>query len=326
LVALDWPTTIGSGAAATLLRDEGLTKAPVRMAIWLTMTSPFVNFESGPHLLSDAVTPWEIVRRLARLASRGRVRLLVPEGFNVFQVADRLEQHAVCSRAAFLAASRDPRLLASLGVHGASAEGYLFPATYDLFADSPAAEVLATMVKEEKRRFQALASKYSGSMQTLADRYDWSEHEVLTLASIVEKEAARPQEQPLVASVFFNRLESADFRPSKMLQSDPTAAYGCLLDPALSSCSGYAGRVIPSMLRDSANPYNTYRHPGLPPGPIASPGAHAIEAILNPAKTDYLFFFASGNLGHVFSRNLAEHEAAIAPSRNKASAPGSANP
>src|SRR5262249_6208505 len=131
------------------------------------------------------------------------------------------------------------------------------------------------------------------------------------LASVVEKEAARSDELPIIASVFFNRLNDPDFQPLRMLQSDPTAGYGCVALPSIESCKGFTGRVTPAILRDPGNPYNTYRHPGLPPGLIPNPGLAAIEAVLVPAKTDYLFFVAQGDGRHAFSRTLGEHEAAI---------------
>jgi UPF0755 protein len=133
---------------------------------------------------------------------------------------------------------------------------------------------------------------------------------VVVLASIIEKEAARSDEKPLIASVFLNRLLDPTFRPLRMLQSDPTASYGCLVqEPAPETCS--AGRPTPAMLRDATNLYNTYRHPGLPPGPISSPGEAAIRAVLSPAKTDYLYFVAQGGGRHRFSRTFSEHRGAI---------------
>jgi UPF0755 protein len=138
----------------------------------------------------------------------------------------------------------------------------------------------------------------------------WDEYELLTLASMIEKETNHDDERPIIAGIFFNRLDNPDFRPKKMLQSDPTALYGCLVMPSqIPTCTGYGGKVTPAMLRDPQNPYNTYRHPGLPPGPISNPGEPSIAAVLSPAQTDYLFFVAK-NGRHVFSHNLAEHEAA----------------
>jgi UPF0755 protein len=146
----------------------------------------------------------------------------------------------------------------------------------------------------------------------LTQEFGFGLNEVLTLASMVEKETARPEERALIASVFFNRLRDPAFSPRRMLQSDPTAVYGCLVEPsAAPSCADFRGRVTPAMLRDPLNRYNTYRHPGLPPGPIANPGERAIEAVLAPAQTDYLFFVRNGPGSHSFSRTFEEHSRGV---------------
>lgn len=128
---------------------------------------------------------------------------------------------------------------------------------------------------------------------------------------MIEKETPHDEERPIIAGVFFNRLDNPDFFPRRMLQSDPTALYGCqLMAGSLPSCTGNGGKVSPAMLRDAQNPYNTYRHPGLPPGPIANPGEASIAAVLAPTPSEYLYFVAK-NGRHVFSRSLAQHDAAI---------------
>jgi len=137
---------------------------------------------------------------------------------------------------------------------------------------------------------------------------------VLTLASMIEKEARASDERPLIASVFFNRLRDPEFRPARMLQSDPTASYGCVVaGEEIPSCAGFHGNVTPALLRDASNPYNTYRHAGLPPGPIANPGEASISAVLAPAESDFLYFVAKGQgTGrHTFSRTFAEHREAL---------------
>jgi UPF0755 protein len=121
----------------------------------------------------------------------------------------------------------------------------------------------------------------------------------------------------MIASVFFNRLDSTDFKPPRMLQSDPTAGYGCALHPELDSCRGGSGHVTPEMLRDAANAYNTYRHAGLPPGPIANPGEAAITAVLAPASTDFLFFVGNGDGRHTFTRTFEEHRQGVEGSRGR---------
>jgi UPF0755 protein len=233
----------------------------------------------------------------------------VPEGFTRFQIAARLEQARVCTAAEFDRTTKDPTALARLGIVADSAEGYLAPATYDLYADTPALVLVAQMVEATTKRLDALHAAHATEIAGLSDRFAFGDREILTLASVVEREAAKVDELPLIASVFYNRLADPSFRPARTLQSDATAAYGCVADPTLQSCAGYAGRVTPAMLRDPANPYNTYRHPGLPPGPIGNPGVRALESVIVPATTDYLFFVASGDGRHTFSRTLAEHEA-----------------
>jgi UPF0755 protein len=196
-------------------------------------------------------------------------------------------------------------------------EGFLFPATYELSVDSAPEAVIRTMVRTFRRRLQRLGDKHAGAFARLSKQRGWGEHEIVTLASIVEREAARSDERATIASVYLNRLDDPEFRPAGMLQADPTAAYGCLVaqeKPA--SCLGFTGRVTPAMLRDAGNPYNTYKHPGLPPGPIANPGEGSLEAVLAPAKTDFLFFVASGNGRHTFSRTLDEHNRAVHGSGN----------
>jgi UPF0755 protein len=310
-VELAWPEGLGWKEGLPRLVAAGVVDETLAVRLLFLLASPFVTAEPGPHLLADDLTPFETLRRLARLSSRTQAKLVVPEGFNRFQIAARLEQLHVCARGEFDRAATDPSWLSQSGIQGDSAEGFLAPATYDLLCDTPASTVASELVGTMQKRLSSLRVSHAEQLAGLGSRYGWGEREILTLASVVEKEAANADERSVIASVFFNRLDDPSFRPARSLQSDPTAAYGCLADPSLSACQGYAGRVTPAMLRDASNPYNTYRHPGLPPGPIANPGMPAILAVLSPASTDYLFFVASGDGRHVFSRTLGEHEAAI---------------
>jgi UPF0755 protein len=202
--------------------------------------------------------------------------------------------------------------LKELGLRGPSSEGFLFPATYELGVDSEAGTIVRVLVAEARKRLARIVQRVPGALERLAQSDGFDEHDVVTLASIIEREAADAAEHPLIASVFFNRLRDPTFRPLKTLESDPTAGYGCLVEPTLApSCSGYRGQVTPALLRDARNRYNTYRHPGLPPGPIGNPGEHAIMAVLAPATTDYLYFVATGQGRHTFSKTFAEHRNAI---------------
>jgi UPF0755 protein len=295
------------------------------MGLYLRLFCRSVRLEPGPHLLRDASSPRDLVARLARLRTRPAVRVTVPEGWNSRQIASRLEQVGICPEASFLQATSSAPLLDELRIAGPSAEGYLFPATYELRVDSSAEQVVRTLAAHAHAKFGAVVRRHADAARRLAAEFGWGTQQIVTLASIIEKETAQPDERRLMAGVFFNRLRDAGFRPARMLQSDPTAAYGCIVAPeSAPSCQRYAGRITATMLRDPSNAYNTYLHPGLPPGPIANPGEPALEAVLDPAQTDALFFVAQGGQGrHRFSRTLEQHNQAVRAGRRSARDPHS---
>jgi UPF0755 protein len=294
------------------LVEHGALRSPRLFRAYLQLLQPRFEVAAGEHLLNDAGSPGELSRRLAHRAGRSSEYVTLPEGFQLLQVGERLERAEICTLAAFRRAVKDPALLRELGIEGVSAEGYLFPASYALLADSDAREVVRVLVAEAKRRLLKVLAGHPGRLEQLSRDFGFHERDVLTLASMIEKEAQVPEERGLVASVFFNRLRDPAFRPARMLQSDPTASYGCIaLGAEIPSCSGFHGAVTPALLRDAANPYNTYRHAGLPPGPIANPGEASIEAVLAPAESDFLYFVAKGAGHHIFSRTFAEHREAV---------------
>ncbi len=306
------PPTANADELADLLLAKGALSSPRLFRAYLALLEPSFEPAPGEHVLNDAASPRELVQRLERGPHRSSEHVTVPEGFQSLQIGQRLEHAEVCTLAAFRSAVSDPALLRELRIEGASAEGYLFPASYGLLVDSDAREVVRVLVAEARKRLDKLLSAHPGRLQQLTDELGLHERDVLTMASMIEKEARAPEERPLIASVFFNRLRDPEFRPARMLQSDPTASYGCVIAPSdIPSCAGFHGSVTPALLRDAQNPYNTYRHPGLPPGPIANPGEATIEAVLAPAQTDYLFFVASGAGHHTFSRTFAEHREAV---------------
>jgi UPF0755 protein len=300
------------GELTELLVARGALSSPHLFRWSLALLRPGFELAPGEHLLDDAASPRELALRLEHSAARASVHVTLPEGLEHLQIGERLERAEICTLSAFRRAVSDPALLRELGISGASAEGYLFPATYGLLADSDARDVVRVLVAEAKRRLEKLSATHPGRLAQLGTEVGFQERDVLTLASMIEKEAHEPDERPLIASVFFNRLKDADFRPLRMLQSDPTASYGCIVQGKdIPSCADFKGAVTPALLRDAANPYNTYRHAGLPPGPIANPGAAAIEAVLAPAQSDYLYFVAKGGGRHAFSRTFAEHREAL---------------
>jgi UPF0755 protein len=325
---LTWATLDGPGPpsplitqfsgheSATELGDRlhalGLVDSPRLFAFYLDWFAPKVQVAEGTHLLRGGLSPRRLAQRIGRLPSRPPARVTLPEGYNHLQLGERLEAKEVCTRAELSRVVKDPKLAAELGIPATSVEGYLFPATYDFLVDSDPAQIVRLLVGETRKRLARLDARHAGAFAGLEAARRWHELEVLTLASIVEREASVAEEQRLIARVFLNRLDDPSFRPARMLQSDPTAGYGCLIGAgAAPSCATFSGKVTPEMLRDSQNPYNTYRHPGLPPGPVGNPGEGAIEAVLSPAEADYLYFVADGHGRHRFSRSFEEHRRAI---------------
>ena len=247
-----------------------------------------------------------------------KTKLTIPEGFTRFDVARRLEAAEVCERAAFVAASQTPALLAELRLKGDSAEGFLFPATYDLAKDSDPDQLVRRFVEEDARRLDAVERQHPEGPLVLAREFAFGTLEIVTLASMVEKEAAVAEERPIIASVFLNRLRDPAFT-RHVLQSDPTSGYGCQRARELaelhlasfaapSSCADYTGKITPAMNQDPLNPYSTYVHEGLPPGPIANPGQAALAAVLAPADTHYFYFVARGAGRHAFAETYEEHK------------------
>jgi UPF0755 protein len=325
-----------SGAALVLLSAFLLALAAAATAAWLVLspfgpsTETFVEVEPGTsgariakqlqnsgvlrsHFAFDLLRIWkrgtlrageyrfdhpapaaEVYARIARGDVFTRT-VTIPEGSNLFDIAARLEQAGFGPRGDFLAAAaRQTNLVADLDPHAASLEGFLFPDTYHLSRKATAEQICASMV----RQFRSEAAQL-GLKQNV--------HTVVTLASLVERETAVDTERPLVASVLDNRL-AADMP----LMTDPAVIYGLELE------NRWRGAIYQSDLtHDTA--YNTYLHRGLPPGPIANPGARSLRAAMQPATTDYLYFVAAGAnpQGHsLFSRSLEEQNHNVAGYRN----------
>jgi UPF0755 protein len=309
---IDWPPALNADEAAALLYEKGLVERADTMAVFLRTTGGTSAFVPGPHLLFEGASPWELRELLSRSFMRPGAKITIPEGWNRFDIATRLEKLHLASRRAFLAASADPALLAELGLAPAeSAEGSLFPATYELGLDSDPREIVKRLVGEADRRWEALAANHRESLERLHTTLAFGRREIVTLASVIEKEAAVDDERPLIASVFLNRLLDPEFKP-KRLQSDPTAMYGCIASPTdAPSCAEFTGKPSAAINHDPKNRYSTYTHVGLPPGPIANPGSRSLAAAMEPASTHYFYFVASGGGRHTFSESLDAHNEAI---------------
>jgi len=246
------------------------------------------RLQAGEYRFSPGQTPYHILRALAAGATV-RWSVTIPEGSNIYQLADILSRGGWGERELFLELTRDPEIMARHGVRAASLEGYLFPDTYQLVRGQNPREIIALMLERGRQVRQELGDLRDNPLGL-------TPHEVLTLASIVEKETGAPEERPLIAQVFFNRL-----RQGMRLQTDPTVIYGL---------TDFNGNLTRKDLQ-TPTPYNTYMISGLPPGPIANPGRAAIVAVLQPAPTSYLYFVSKNDGTHYFSNDLAEHNRAV---------------
>lgn len=271
-------------SVARQLEARNLIRA-ARAFRWLTRLE---GSEQSLHVGQYEVSPADGAREILRTFVEGRVMthaLVVPEGFTAAEIADRLAEQDLCDRDAFLALVRDPASAARFGVEGPTLEGYLFPETYRFPQGLEPEVVVRTMVDEFLAAWADLGPEARSQGRSML--------EVVTLASIVEKETGAAEERPRIASVFLNRLGRG-----MRLESDPTTIYGI---------PDFDGNLRRVHLEDDANPYNTYRIQGLTPTPIANPGADALRAVLWPEDTEYLFFVSRNDGTHAFARNFGEH-------------------
>ncbi len=292
-ITISIPRGTGLTEIARLLEDEGVIAsrhALVLLALWEEKAG---KIQAGEYLFSPAQSVSQILDDLVA----GNVikhMVMIPEGFTMFDIARLMEEAGLVSQESFLLAARDRRLLDDLRIPTESAEGYLFPDTYAFTRDVTAESMVRTMVG----RFWEIWQEED--FARLAEERDICAQEAVTLASIVEKEAAVSEERPLIASVFWNRLQK-----SMPLQADPTVSYGILEEERAAP-----ERITTSLLR-RPTPYNTYLIKGLPHGPISNPGRDSLRAVLNPARTSYLFFVSKRNRRHHFSSTLQEHNQAV---------------
>jgi UPF0755 protein len=270
------------------------------------------KLNSGRVLLQDSMSVREIVQRLASGFGYAQLRVTIPEGYTRFDIAAILQRWRICQSKSFLQATEDATILEQFEIDQTNAEGYLFPDTYELKEGLDAKNVVNRMLTNFRRRLGSLSQRHPHALSRLKEEMGWGLHQVVILASIIEKEAKDPSEQPIIAGVFFNRLRRPEF-PLRRLQADPTIAYGCRIAPELSkACTQFNGKQITrAMIQDENNPYNTYRFEGLPPGPISNPGLGALRAVLQPTEHDFFYFVVSASGRHRFSKTIAEHNRAV---------------
>jgi UPF0755 protein len=311
-VFVDIPHGASRRTVARLLANQGVIRSRLvfeGLSRWRSRKT----LQAGEYFFDHRVTQFEVFDTIAN----GRVyvrELTIPEGFSMFDIADIVQREDFTSRENFLAAARNPEVIRDLVPGAPSLEGFLFPATYE-FPRHPTAEQIVSAMVTHFRQEWAEISAQQANLSGLPLQ------QVVTLASLVERETPKAEERPLVAGVFLNRLHRR-----VPLQCDPTVVY------ALELAGSYNG-VLGARSLPFDSPYNTYRHIGLPPGPIANPGGASLKAALAPPETDYMYFVANTEGGHFFSKTLAEHNRNVtlyrqrlAAQRNAASANVSALP
>ena len=281
--------TVPRGATGRMVGRLMEKNGVVRSALvfrYLSRRHPRRTLEAGEYFFDRPQTPGEVFETIAS----GRVFekiVTVPEGLTMFDIALLLERQGFMKREEFLEAARDPSPVRDLAPDAQNLEGFLFPATYHFPRNPTARDTVTSMVHHFREVWQRIAPASPPGGRTV--------EQVVTLASLVERETPVPAERPVVAGVFSNRL-----RTKRALQCDPTVVY------ALTLAGKYNGALTRADLRYNS-PYNTYRYRGLPPGPIANAGEESLRAALEPAPVDFFYFVANTKGGHFFSRTLAEH-------------------
>jgi len=275
-------------ALAAKLNQKGIIADTAKFKLLALIRGDDKKLKAGEYPLSSAMTPNQVLDVLVD----GQVylyRLTIPEGYTFKQIAAQISDLGLGQADAFIALASDPAYVATFGLEAQTLEGYLFPDTY-YFPKGVAAQ---TIIGKMVARFQ---EKFSPEWKMRAKELNRSVHEIVTLASIIEKETGAAFERPIISSVFHNRLKKR-----MRLESDPTVIYGIV------DFDGNIKRKHLSM----RTPYNTYKIRGLPPGPIANPGYEAIKAALYPARTEFLFFVSKKDHTHHFSKTIQEHRKAV---------------
>jgi UPF0755 protein len=281
------PPGTGTAGMARRLAEAGVVRSPeiFRAAVWARGDSR--RLQAGEYRFDRPLSPAEVLDKIARGDVYVR-SLTFREGLTIWEMAKVFEDAGFGSRADFITASKNAELIRGLDPAAKDLEGYLFPDTYTLPRTITAAQLVERMVA----RFEKVLTP---DLREQAAGHGLDVRELVTLASLVEKETAKPEERPIVAGVYTNRLKIG-----MGLQCDPTVIYALML------ADRYDGNIRRADLQIDS-PYNTYRYAGLPPGPIAAPGAASMHAAANPADVPYLYFVSRNDGSHIFSTTLDEH-------------------
>src|SRR5487761_204206 len=303
-VFVDIPRGTPRWEIASLLQRNGVIHSRIAFLV-LSERHRRKVLQAGEYLFNQPMTPRQAFDQIAD----GRIfvhTVDVPDGWTMFDVADELARQGLASKEAFLRVARNPSLIRDIAPDAPSLEGFLFPSTYQFSRNTTPEEIAATMVRQFREEWSKLQADAHETIPSTVARVSatgrqespdphLSAEQIVTLASLVERETPQPQERPIVAGIFYNRLKLG-----VPLQCDPTVQY------ALDLAGRPSPKVSPADLR-IVSPYNTYLHRGLPPGPIANPGEASLLAVIHPAQTKYLYFVANASGGHFFDSTLAGH-------------------
>jgi UPF0755 protein len=276
------------GTLSNLLQKQGVISSAAKFGWLVKLKGAARRIKAGEYQISTGLRPTDVLDKIIR----GEVllhQITFPEGYTMRQMAELLDSHDLADGDRFIATASDPAFIHTFNIPAPTLEGYLFPDTYQFARDLPVENILTALVKRFDQHF-------GPTQKEKAEQLGFTRHQVVILASVVEKETAVAAERPLIAGVFLNRLKRGI-----RLQSDPTVIYGL---------KNFTGNLTKAHL-ESDTPYNTYTRKGLPVGPICNPGAASIQAVLNPAPTPYLYFVAKKDGTHHFSSTLVEHNAAV---------------
>ena len=274
---------------AVELSNLGLIRSPSAFQAIAFIQDKETHVMVGEYSLSPSMLPTEIILRI----TSGKTvphPITIPEGYRITEIAELLHKEGLADPEVFIRQTRDKELIRSLGIPTDSLEGYLFPETYHFSKFTPEAKIVRKMVDTFKEQVK------NDSIMQMAQKSTLNWHEIITLASLIEKETGLDSERKMISSVFHNRL-----RKNMRLQTDPTVIY---------AIEKFDGNIRKRDLKIDS-PYNTYRYKGLPPGPIASPGLKSIVAAISPIESNYLYFVSRQNGSHHFSNTLNEHNQAV---------------
>jgi UPF0755 protein len=273
---------------AEILHKEGIIGSPFKLYLIARFKGYDKKLQAGEYLLTGSNSPIKILEKLVR----GEVilhKITIPEGYTIYQIAELIAKAGLVAKDDFIRTATDSSLTRQKGIDAESFEGYLFPDTYFFPKDITAEKIISTMLD----RFWSI---YKPEWKDQGRKEGLSVHQVVTLASIIERETGVPYERPIISSVFHNRLKKG-----MRLESDPTVIY---------AIKDFDGNLTRKHLA-TATPYNTYKIQGLPPGPIANPGVESLQAALYPADTPYIYFVSKKDKTHHFSTNFDEHTRAV---------------